>query len=412
MTKSRMKFGALLAVMLIMSMALVPAVSAVSPTQPDKGISEKKALEHATVFMVQAVLMNTPGLEEWAGATVNPEPITIYDINGKKLYYEFSVEKNSNMVGTMKLGASSELGSSVKTLEIGPRPWDATTAIAKATEIAQQNYKGTAKVISAKLVVYSYPKIGVMITLDDQTRMFVDAMDYSIIPDKKPEADKIGVWSIYEKISEESDEKKSQRIDEWNNDDKYVSFMKKKANSINIDIMAKKALSDDDLTNIGLQGIGILATSSKTLDVPLYKQSNSVRCCVASAQMIAAYYGASHTQDHIANGMGCGDTGGCNYNQELTYYKGAGPGGLDMPQSFINSSPTWLMNKNSIDIGEPLRSGTPTHCRVARGWKQYTNIWGNEVYQIYINDPFGLFSGRTYWETWDDVTHADDIYVK
>ena len=41
MTKSRMKFGALLAVMLIVSMALVPAVSAVSPTQPNKGISEK-----------------------------------------------------------------------------------------------------------------------------------------------------------------------------------------------------------------------------------------------------------------------------------------------------------------------------------------------------------------------------------
>src|SRR5665648_878958 len=167
MTKSRMKFGALLAVMLIMSMALVPAVSAVSPTQPDKGISEKKALEHATVFMVQAVLMNTPGLEEWAGATVNPEPITIYDINGKKLYYEFSVEKNGNMVGTMKLGASSELGSSVKTLEIGPRPWDAATAIAKATEIAQQNYNGTAKVTSAKLVVYSLS----LIHISEPTRL-------------------------------------------------------------------------------------------------------------------------------------------------------------------------------------------------------------------------------------------------
>jgi len=170
-------------------------------------VSEEKALEHATVYMLDAVLTQTPGLEKWRGAMVNPEPLTIYDINGKKLFYEFSVEKNGKMVGTIKASASAELGPSVYTLEIGPRPWNASTVIEKAKELAQQKYDED--IISAKLVCYSYPKIGVMVTFADQRvtgknhRMIIDAADYSIVPDKKPEAEGIGVWSLYESIPEE-----------------------------------------------------------------------------------------------------------------------------------------------------------------------------------------------------------------
>jgi len=40
-------------------------------------ISEEKALEHATVYRLDAVLTHTLGLEEWRGAMVNPEPLTI-----------------------------------------------------------------------------------------------------------------------------------------------------------------------------------------------------------------------------------------------------------------------------------------------------------------------------------------------
>ncbi len=420
MKKSKgMQLGALLTAILLVSMALASAVSAESQVLAndlpgdESIVSKNKALEHAAVFMLRAVLTKTPGLEEWRGARVNPEPLTIYDINGRKLFYEFSVEKNGSMVGTMKVSASPELGSSVKTLEIGSRPWSASAAVEKAKEIARQQFDGKAEIISAQLVSYGYPKIGVMVTLVDQaggkTRIFIDATDYSIVPDKKPGADRIGVWSIYESIPKE---KKSQRITEWNRDDKYVSFVMEKANSIGIGNLTQRILSENELKSLEKQGIGVIATSSKTLNVPLYAQSNSYRCCVASAQMIAAYYGVSHTQDHIASVMGCGNTSGCNPDQELVYYKGTPPNGLGKTNSYTDYYPTFETNRYEINFDRPLRSGTPTHCRVSRGYEEYIDIWGNVVRNIYINDPYPVWIGRTYWENWNDVTHADDILVR
>jgi len=111
------------------------------------------------------------------------------------------------MVGRIKASASAELGPSVYTLAIGPSPWNASTAIKKAEELAQQKYDE--EITSAKLVCYSYPRIGVMVTFADQPeteekrRMIIDAGDYSIVPDKKPEAKGIGVGSLYESIPEE-----------------------------------------------------------------------------------------------------------------------------------------------------------------------------------------------------------------
>jgi len=117
----------LVAAALIVGLLGATAYSANEHSVGDYVISEEKALEHATVYMLDAVLTHTPGLEEWRGAMVNPEPLTIYDINGKKLFYEFSVEKNGKMVGRIKASASAELGPSVYTLAIGPRPWNAST---------------------------------------------------------------------------------------------------------------------------------------------------------------------------------------------------------------------------------------------------------------------------------------------
>ncbi len=424
MKKSKgMQLGAMLAVLLLVSLfASVASAQTPVPTSVpgNNSVSVNKALEHATVYMLRAVLTHTSGLEEWRGATINPEPLTLYDINGEKLFYEFSVEKNGNVVGAMKVSASRELGYSVRTFEIRSRPWNASATIEKAKDIVQKQYNGIAEIISAKAVVYGYPKFGIMVTLADQdgkkTRMFIDALDYSIVPDKEPGTDRIGVWSIYERISKENI---SQRIDEWDRDDKYVRYVMEKAKSAGISNLTQRTLSENELSILGKQGIvvpvssnGIAAPIDQViLNVPMYYQENSVKCCVASAQMIAAYYFVSHTQDFIAGIMGCGVSGGCTATQELVYYKGAPPNGLGKTNSWDDPSPTWDKNRLEIVAGRPFRSGLPTHCRVGRGYKVDYDIWGTLHNYLYINDPYYWPIGGTYWEIWDSVTHADDLYV-
>ena len=408
MTKKNSK-GILMVALLVATALMVglfgsTAYSAGEYSVGDYVVSEEKALEHATVYMLDAVLTQTPGLEEWRGAMVNPEPLTIYDINGKKLFYEFSVEKNGKMVGRIKASASAELGPSVYTLAIGPRPWDASTAIEKAKELAQQEYDG--EIISAKLVCYSYPKIGVMVTFVDQPvteekrRMIIDAGDYSIIPNRKPEAEGIGVWSLYESIPEEE---KSQRIAEWEKNDKFVSSVTEKAKSLGIVDLTAKALSEEELKSLEEQIGG--DRGQTVLGVPLYGQTNDFRCCVASAQMIAAWYFVTHTQDHIAGVMGCGDGSLCWPDQELLYYKGARPDGLGKVGSFTDYSPTFDEAKTEISHARPFRSSVPYHCRVCIGYRTYPE-------QLRINDPWPENQGDAYWENWEGVTHTHNIYVK
>lgn len=366
-------------------------------------VSEEKALEHATVYMLDAVLTHTPGLEEWRGAMVNPKPLIIYDINGKKLFYEFSVEKNGKMVGRIKASASAELGPSVYTLAIGPRPWNASTAIEKAEELAQQKYDE--EITAAKLVCYSYPRIGVMVTFADQPetgknhRMIIDAGDYSIVPDKKPEAEGIGVWSLYESIPEEEN---SQRIAEWERNDKIVSSVTEKAKSLGIEDLTGRTLSEEELKSLEEQIGG--DRNQVVLGVPLYGQTNGVRCCVASAQMIAKWYFVTHTQDHIAGVMGCGDGSLCSPDQELLYYKGARPDGLGKAGSYTDYSPTFGEAKKEINHARPFRSGIHDHCRVCIGYRTYPN-------QLRINDPWPVNQGDAYWEYWNGVIHEDDIHV-
>jgi uncharacterized membrane protein YkoI len=268
----------------ILGLAFVStAYSPLKYTAENNYVPQKRALDHARVFMLYAVMTGTPGLEEWKGATIDPNPVVIYDINGKKLFYEFAVMKNGKMVGTMKVAANRIIGHSVVTFEVGPRPWDPATAIEKAKEIVQKRYPG--KIISTKIVCYSYPKIGVMITLIDQKgeerNIIIDATDYSIVFDNKSTTCKscgLGVWSFYEHIPLNE---RPKRIAMWERDDKFVSFVIKKAETMGINIA--NVLSEYEFNKLRNQIVRVKGCSQKTLDVPLYGQTNEFRCAVATA---------------------------------------------------------------------------------------------------------------------------------
>ena len=105
----------------------------------------------------------TPGLEDWDGAKVQKGAVTVYDIHGIKLFYEFTVTKDGKAIGEIEIAASKVLGSSLHRVILSP-PLDRENAAQKAMEVAEKEYPDY-KIQSTKPVCYSYPKEGVMVTL-------------------------------------------------------------------------------------------------------------------------------------------------------------------------------------------------------------------------------------------------------
>ena len=383
MKKSKgVQFGALLAAMLLLSIAFVPAGSAKAESDIIKNnyVPVKKASEHASVTLLEFIAAGSPGLKNttWKGATINPEPLTIYDINGKKLFYQFSVEKEGKSVGSIKTSASKVLGSSIVTIGLKHLIWDYDTAIQMAKNSAKENYKDS-EITSTTLVSYSYPKIGIMVKLrnlktNKEQQIFVDAYDYTIVPEKNPENNEKGVWSLYDNIP---DEEKVKRISVWDENDKKFREVTDKMRSNGID--GSKSL-------VTTQSINILGVS-------LFAQEQGNYCAPAVGQMIADYYGVSHTQTYIAGKMGTTSTG-TNAAGMLNYYRN------DLGKSDSDLyNVLWEDIVSEIDLGHPFanleQTSAGAHVRTGAGY------WSWSYNDLYILDPYPVNQGNTYWKATD-----------
>jgi len=116
-------------------------------------VDEDTAWMHATAYLTQFVADELPGLEDWDGAQVEKKPVTVYDIHGKKLFYEFPVTKEGRAIGEIEMAASKVLGTSLGRVILRP-PLDRETAAQKAMEVAEKEYPEY-KIQSTYL--FSYP---------------------------------------------------------------------------------------------------------------------------------------------------------------------------------------------------------------------------------------------------------------
>jgi len=373
----RIKIGVVLLALLILFPVVAFGAQVDTGKEDKNNVPASNAFEQASRYMDLVVRNGMPGLEDWQGATINPEPVVLYDINGEKLFYEFSVEKNTKMVGRMKVCANKVLGSPVQTFEIGPRLWNPEEAIQKSIEVANNDYP-SGKIKTTKLVVYNYHSVGAMTVVQDKTtgethRIIVDATTNEIIPDKAPTETEEGVISIYNQLPKE---KKVQNIAKWEN-------------------------------SIEINTITPMMTFTKTLDVPLHGQITSLACAVATAQMIGEYYDVDNSQEDIMCIMGCGMESGCSLDQQLDYYKS--DDGLGKAGTHSHSSPSFYQSVNEIDNNRPLVSGTPGHARAMKGYWYLVNSPGAEY--ILINDPAPLGVGESKWESWDVIDRENDQHV-
>jgi len=398
---NRNKIGILVLAMMLVGMVLIPVVSA--QEEKDYSITAEKALEHANAHMISFIAGDAPNFENWTGASIDPKSLELYDINGQKLFYQFSVYKNNNLIGTIDIYANKTLGHSFNDITFDPEPYKAAEAMKKSKEIATKNYP-TGEIKSTKMVVYSYPSIGAMTLVKDKAtgaehRIFVDAYTLKEVQDKPATETELGVWSMYEMILENGVE---ENLKEWEKSDQLTKSIEQTAadKGVNINVAVTeenmKKLSDD---------AAIAASTSVRLGVPLRGQETDIYCGEASIQMISLYYGyATPSQTSIYNYFFGpeDDPAGLNPTEivEWAEDKWGKTGSID--NSMTNSEIV-----TEIDNDRPFYSMIPGHFRVCQGY-----LIQNGYFYMYINDPMPIGSNGTPKIELGSVQEQKRIYVR
>ncbi len=348
-------------------------------------IETGEALNIATQSLTEFVGAGSPGVKEtksdvndWKGVTLDPNPITIYDINGLKLFYQFSVLKKGVQIGQIKTSASKVLESPIITIEVTPLPLNSKTALDGIQKVSNREYPGM-QIVSTNFTCYDYPKIGVTGLIKNEKtgelkQLDIDYYDQALLSPSD-------MVSIYDTIP---GNQFSDNINKWT-------------------IGSQKYL--DNVGNLATANNQILQRSpSKQLSLTLHAQTNDSRCVPAVGQMIAQYYGISKNQDDIATIMGTTSAGtmigNINYG-ELRFYKNYAPIGIGKPSSIQDINPTWVELQREINANQPFNSRmryTPSsgHALATAGYR--TDPYG--FYQMYVYDPLPVNVGGQRWQTW------------
>jgi len=379
------------------------------------------------------------GFRELGGASLEDEPLIIYDLNGKALFYEFELKTGKAEAGLVKASASKAIGTPAIQIQLTPRNWDPEVAYKKANEQVKDLYP-KAKVLGAELVCYSYPKIGVRVTIDDPKEgkgtLIFDVSSFSLV-DRFGEDELEGFtsWSFYDQFILPEAAKREERYNAFERAFKAMGPQAKGK------IMEPLTAGDQkEVKKAFLEGykdkiarldrpvapiIPIPATSQRVIKYgphctthdcwKLLAQQTNVYCAVATGQMILDFYRYYYSQADIAVAMGTGAGGTSNDGQAQGYKKLSNY----CLEPTIDLTADWAEAKAEIDANRPLKSGIPGHARACFGWKR-ANLWiaGKPRPQwLYILDPWPWNAdickgGAEYWEDWYAVSHTNFIYVR
>ena len=354
-----LKIGVMLLALLLAAMVMVPMASADEKQLDEQSavssndvvesnyVSISTAREHAIVAILDFSSKNLID-QIWNGATVDPKPQLIYDLNGKILFYQFSAEKKGEKIGEILVSASKVLGVSVQKIS-DASSYDLKKSEINARQLAEKNYPGYS-IQSTKIVSYSYPKMGIMVQLVNKSTteyqdILFDAYTSQIIPLNNMISDnESGAFSYYGSIPESSF---SDNIAHWNTNDLQISKIKSKAQSSGIDLTALNSDAAVQSMNqiISDSVTGVYEYDELPSSFPRIDQGQTQWCQVATAWVITKYYYPSNTRtlQNIATKMQIPDTDhSATWDKELNYYtssyqNGAATGGLGKTSSYYGT---------------------------------------------------------------------------
>lgn len=286
----------LLFAVLLAGMVQAPAVSA--EVETNYSVTVEDAFELANAHMASYIESGFPAFNEWKGAAIDSEPLELYDPTSQKLYYQFSVYKDDKLIGIIDIGADKRLGQAVQLVEFDPYPFSATKAMEKSIDVAKKEYPD-GEIQSTRMVVYSYPQIGAITVVKDNTtgdkhRIIVDVYTLDVVEDKPATETQPGVWSIYERRLENGID---ENLKYWHESEQLVKSMKQEAakNGNNVSV----PVAEENTEKMNNDPTATSPTADK-VPIPASGQENSPFYGAASAQMIAlAKYCIANPNIHL-----------------------------------------------------------------------------------------------------------------
>ena len=396
-------------------------------------IPRAELLEHVGISLLKDRDQPVPEIAGLSKANVQKRPLTIYDVNGKPLFYDYPLKRGAMTLGTVRAAASKVLGAPVVRYQLGESRLDLRQSLAKANAKVQREHR-QARISRGKIVCYSYPKLGAMYevrTGRDRERVIYDLSTLNRIQEAKPPVEREGAfaWSFYDSLK--PDERK-RRLEVFKKHDEGR-------------LGAPERLRETLLVSRTLQSREILSYAEKLtplfyfyygrtlqfcshyndpfgLIMPiaprkghhcfiLHAQEVDDYCAVATCQMILCYYRYYFSQDDIAPSLNYTAGSGCPADQSAGY-ESLTNNNLD---ATFDNSPTWEKVKDQIDDLKPMKSGVPGHARAVAGY-QRSRFGGAESKMLYVYDPWPWDAdltqgGEVTWENWDSITHTNLIYT-
>ena len=402
MNHNKIGVGILVLTTLLVGMVLIPAVSA--QEEKDYSVTAEEAFKHASANMISFIAADAPGFENWTGASVDPKPVELYDINCQKLFYQFSVYKEKKLIGTIDIYANKTLGHSFNDITFDPEPYKVAEAMKKSKEIAKKNYP-TGEIKSTKMVVYSYPKIGAMTAVKDKSgdeyRTFVDAYTLDEVPDKPITETNPGVWSMYEMKLKSGVE---ENLKEWEKSSQFTESIEQAATNKGVNINA--AVTEENIEKLSGDA-AIKSITSGDIYVPHLGQETEYYCVPTSIRMLCMYFNDPNpapSQTSIYNYLDGVPDDGLSYDDIEEWVEDK----WDKTPTVRTSALYNIDAVTEIDNGRPFFSMISGHCRLCRGY-----LYQDGYFHLHINDPWPVgSSGQVRYECTYGGPEVGRVYVR
>jgi len=376
----------------------------------DHEISALKAHFYAQTFLKHSQISlgdMPPGFFDLNKVTCAFVPITIKDINGGLLFYDFSLSIARKRVGTMRIAANDLLGYPLVSIHEKITTDNAVRRKQVSAKIKKQ--ANNPQIVSMELVCFNYPRLGFLVTFNTS----IGETKQVIVDPEFPESEMFEVpeggagdiegevaYSVLNSLPEggAQSSRAFTGLDKIMDDLTGNAFVplvppassgQQQAFSAHMANLLLPALQDMP------EGIG--APSEKVIDIPFESQKTPDFCVLACMDMLAHKLGVVPPTDQdsiealLTQAPALYNTGGIRPSDQLASF-----GRVFSPALFsvaIDSQPSWDKSIAVIDQGRAFKSGIIGHARVACGYSivPITGPSSNSPIQtqrfLWLNDP-------------------------